>query len=54
MPAYRISEAAKADLIAIADFGIATFGARQALEYQASPEPTFELLADFPRLGLPT
>jgi plasmid stabilization system protein ParE len=54
MPIVDVSAAASADLVAIATFGIDTFGERQAELYQARLETTFELLAMFPRMGLPT
>jgi plasmid stabilization system protein ParE len=54
MPGYRLSVEAVADLEAIGDFGIATFGLAQALKHHLALESRFELLAQFPRIGLPT
>jgi toxin ParE1/3/4 len=54
MPGYKLSVEAAADLESIGDFGVATFGLAQALRYHLALESRFELLAQFPRIGLPT
>jgi toxin ParE1/3/4 len=54
MPGYRLSLEAAADLESIGDYGIAAFGLAQALKYHLALESRFELLAQFPRIGLPT
>jgi toxin ParE1/3/4 len=54
MPSYRLSVEAAADLESIGQFGVATFGLAQALKYLLALESRFELLAQFPRIGLPT
>jgi toxin ParE1/3/4 len=54
MPGYKLSVEAAADLESIGDFGIAIFGLAQALKYHLALESRFELLAQFPRIGLPT
>lgn len=54
MANYRLSELAAADVESIVEFTVETFGALQAVKYHASLERTFQLLADFPRIGLPT
>ena len=54
MPSYEISVEAAADIEAIGDYGVSTFGFAQALKYQLALESRFELLAQFPRMGLPT
>jgi toxin ParE1/3/4 len=54
MPSYRLSAEAVTDIEAIADYGIVTFGLTQALKYHLALESRFELLAQFPRIGLPT
>jgi toxin ParE1/3/4 len=54
MPGYRLSIEAAADLESIGDDGTATFGFAQALKYYLALESRFELLAQFPRIGLPT
>jgi toxin ParE1/3/4 len=54
MPDYRLSNEAVADLESIGDYGVATFGLAQALKYQLALESRFELLAQFPRIGVPT
>ena len=53
-PSYKLSAEAAADLDAIGDYGIATFGLAQALKYHLALESRFELLGQFPRIGLPT
>jgi plasmid stabilization system protein ParE len=52
MPGYRLSTEAVADLESIGEFGIAAFGLAQALKYLLALESRFELLAQFPRVGL--
>jgi toxin ParE1/3/4 len=54
MPAYRLSNATVADLEAIGSYGFETFGTTQALKYQLAIEARFEMLAQFPRIGVPT
>ena len=54
MPSYRLSAEAAADIAAIGDYGIATFGLAQALKYHLGLESRFELLGQFPRIGTPT
>jgi toxin ParE1/3/4 len=54
MPGCKLSVEAAADLESIGDFGVATFGLAQALRYHLALESRFELLAQFPRIGLPT
>jgi toxin ParE1/3/4 len=54
MPGYRLSNEAAADLESIGDYGVATFGLAQALKYHVGLESRFELLAQFPRIGVPT
>jgi toxin ParE1/3/4 len=54
MPSFRLSAEAAVDVEAIGDYGIATFGLPQALKYHLALESRFELLGQFPRLGLPT
>ena len=53
MPSYRLSAEAAVDVERIAEFTVGTFGALQAVKYHASLERTFQLLAEFPRIGLP-
>jgi toxin ParE1/3/4 len=54
MPSYELSIKAAADIESIGDDGLATFGLAQVLKYQLALESRFELLAQFPRIGLPT
>lgn len=54
MPSFRLSAEAAVDVEAIGDYGITTFGLPQALKYHLALESRFELLGQFPRLGLPT
>ena len=54
MPAYKLSIEAAADLDAIGDHGMQTFGFAQSLKYHLALESRFELLAHFPRMGLPS
>ena len=54
MPGYRLSNEAAADLESIGDYGVATFGLAQALKYHVGLESRFELLAQFPRIGMPS
>jgi toxin ParE1/3/4 len=54
MPSYRLSVDAATDVDAIGDYGIATFGLAQALKYHLALESRFELLGQFPRIGIPT
>ena len=48
---FRLSERAERDLIEIYDYTEETLGAYQADAYHAGLERTFDLLADFPRIG---
>ena len=48
MPSFRLSSEAAADVEAIGDYGIATFGLAQALKYHLALESRFELLGQFP------
>ena len=54
MPSFRLSSEAAADVEAIGDYGIATFGLAQTLKYHLALESRFELLGQFPRIGMPT
>ena len=54
MPSFRLSVEAATDIEAIGDYGIATFGLTQALKYHLALESRFELLGQFPRIGMPT
>lgn len=54
MTAYRVSNAAADDIEAIVEYTIAVFGKVQAIAYHASIERTFQVLAEFPRIGRPT
>ena len=54
MPAYSLSIEAVADVTAITEDEIKTFGIAQALKYHLGIESRFDLLAQFPRIGLPT
>jgi len=54
MPSYELSIKAAADIESIGYDGMAVFGLAQALKYQLALESRFELLAQFPRIGLPT
>ena len=51
MADYRLSERAEHDPIEIYDYTKAIFGAYQADAYHAGLERTFDLLANFPRIG---
>lgn len=53
MPGHRLSREAVADIEAIGDYGIETFGLTQALKYHVGLESRFELLSEFPRIGSP-
>jgi toxin ParE1/3/4 len=48
---FRLSERAKAELVAIYDDSEARFGSYQADAYLAGLERSFGLLADFPGIG---
>ncbi|MGO8777403.1 MAG: type II toxin-antitoxin system RelE/ParE family toxin [Rhodomicrobium sp.] len=54
MPSYKLSEEAALDVEFIIDDGLREFGINQALKYHLGLESRFELLAQFPRIGLPT
>jgi toxin ParE1/3/4 len=51
MAEYRLTERARADLIAIYDFTESKFGGYQAEAYYAGLIRSFGLLADFPFIG---
>ncbi len=51
MAEFRLNDRAASKLVDIYDFTEITFGRYQADAYQAGFERTFELLADFPRMG---
>jgi toxin ParE1/3/4 len=53
MAEYKLTDRARADLIDIYDFTERRFGAYQADAYYAGLIRTFDLLADFPRIGQP-
>ena len=53
MADFRLSERAERDFIEIYDYTEVTFGAYQADAYHAGLEGTFDLLANFPRIGRP-
>ncbi len=54
MPSYKLSKEAAADIEDIGDYGMRTFGLAQALKYHLGMESRFELLAEFPRIGIPS
>jgi toxin ParE1/3/4 len=54
MPGYKLSTEAAADIEAIGNYGIKTFGLTLSLKYHLALESRFELLAQFPRMGTPT
>jgi toxin ParE1/3/4 len=54
MPNYSLSNDADADVADIARYTLAKFGERQVIKYIATLERTFQLLADFPKMGLVT
>jgi toxin ParE1/3/4 len=54
MPSYKLSEEAALDVEFIVEDGLREFGLNQALKYHLGLESRFELLALFPRIGLPT
>ena len=54
MPGYRLSAEADLDIEAITEYTIGAFGPMQAIKYVAALEQSFETLANFPRIGLPT
>ncbi|NAS13841.1 type II toxin-antitoxin system RelE/ParE family toxin [Poritiphilus flavus] len=51
MVKYRLSQAAEADIAAIADYTIHKFGLRQARKYRDGLMDAFEQLATNPSLG---
>lgn len=51
MAEFRLSERAERDLIEIYDYTEETFGAYQADAYHSGLERTFDLIANFPRIG---
>jgi toxin ParE1/3/4 len=51
MKRWRLSKAAQEDLVDMHAHGLATFGERQAEQYLADIERTFELLAIFPQMA---
>jgi toxin ParE1/3/4 len=54
MTSYRLSGEAAADIESIGDYGVTNFGFAQALKYHLALESRFDLLAEFPRIGIPT
>jgi toxin ParE1/3/4 len=54
MPGYRLSIEAAADSIRSETTASPISGLSQALKYYLALESRFELLAQFPRIGLPT
>jgi toxin ParE1/3/4 len=50
---YELSDEATDELFAIYEYSENKFGTYQAEAYHAGLVHTFELLADFPRIGLP-
>ena len=54
MPSYKLSAEAVRDIEGIGESGMSKFGLAQALRYHLGLESRFELLAEFPRIGLPT
>lgn len=54
MLALELSAEADADIEAIAEYTVITFGTRQAIKYISSLENTMDLLSRFPRIGLPS
>ena len=51
MARYELAAAAEADLAAIADYTIETFGIEQARRYRDGLMTAFQTLAETPRLG---
>ena len=51
MARYELTEAAEADLAAIADYTIETFGIAQARRYRDGLTRAFENIAQNPRMG---
>ncbi|WP_315736211.1 MULTISPECIES: type II toxin-antitoxin system RelE/ParE family toxin [unclassified Bradyrhizobium] len=51
MAEFKLSARAEADLLEIYDYTNSTFGTYQADAYHAGLERTFDLLANFPRIG---
>jgi toxin ParE1/3/4 len=51
MKRWELSNAAQEDLVDMYVYGLATFGERQAEQYLADIERTFELLVVFPRMA---
>lgn len=51
MAEYRLSQRAKAQLVEIDAYTERVFGRYQADAYNAGFEKTFELIAEFPRIG---
>jgi plasmid stabilization system protein ParE len=54
MPAYELSDEADADIGAITEYTVTTFGAQQAIKYISGLENTLDLLSRFSRIGLPS
>ncbi len=50
MPSYRLTEAAKEDLLKIAQYGDVQFGVAQSNKYRDQLKQRFSLLAKQPRL----
>jgi toxin ParE1/3/4 len=54
MSGFKLSVEAAGDLVAIGEYGMKTFGFAQSLKYHLALESRFELLAQFPRIGMPS
>ena len=54
MPNYKLSAEAVSDVGAIGDHGVRAFGVTKALKYHLGLESRFELMSEFPRIGIPT
>ena len=54
MPSYKLSAEGVRVIEGIGESGMSKFGLAQALRYHLGLESRFELLAEFPRIGLPT
>ncbi len=53
MAKYELTDQATAELLGIYDYSESKFGTYQAEAYLAGLEHTFQLLTDFPRIGVP-
>lgn len=54
MPGHRLSAEAEQDVEDTTEFGVVNFGRNQAIKYHSSILRTIEILALFPRIGLPS